>query len=814
MGSANPYFIGVLFLSILLLGTALYGWRSAPSVAMNRGFAAQTLLVTCWAIGIAGLHSGYATELWGRWTFTAVALMPPAFLRFVDSFPSRPFGISLFVARSTQILALLFASIASLTPWIAHSFVVRKTVLVRTPGFMMPAFSVFFLALTIVIFVILAMKIRAASGVGRAQLRLYSVGLFLFCVGATTTNLILPYVLDDSRYSILGPWFVLVFLAFVAHGIIRHRFMNLRLVCHNWLTVALASAIALSPLTLSVAIQRSTASRSEIGDLVILVVGGLATPLWLVTRRLLHRYVYRGDADFRSLVSRGSEQLSRMLGPNEISDVIAETISLAVRPNGIAVFTTSHDTRDAPLILTHNSGKQSPERSLCVAITQAIGNGRILASPTQVAVETQGEMSLEALQALEEHNWALVLPLNLDAEIVGAVAIGEKLSGAPYYREDVSLLRILTRQATFAFKNARLYQHVVLANQQIENIVATVPSGILVYYSENNVRILNHSALRLLGLNDAPTPAVVTKETLPCALTIALEQSLNSLDGVFEFALQCGQESIPVICATSALRSTDGTTFGVVVALTDVSLVNALEVERGRAERLEYYETLAAMLAHEIANPLAPIKAMTQLLAERVDDVGFVTQCAKTVTREVKRIERLVDRLRALSRPSSHQKHPLDVAVAVDEAISVVTPFFEERGIVVHLSTEASQTIVSGDADDLHELFLNLLINAAEATNPNSSVDVTVSADAEIVRVAITDHGPGIPPTLIDKLFEPLVSSKNRGSGLGLTVCQGIVARHRGRIEAVNHIDGAKFIVELPLATTQTINVTSSKATV
>jgi signal transduction histidine kinase len=674
----------------------------------------------------------------------------------------------------------------------------------------MPAFSVFFVACAVVVFAVLHTKRQSAAGVARAQLGLYSLGLLLFCIGAITTNLVLPYVLSDSRYSILGPWFVLLFLSFVAHGIVRYRFMNLRLVVQNWLTAALAAAIALLPLILTVigvrlAPSRSRATPLAVDDVVLLVAGATAIPAWLAVRRLLHRYVYRGDGDFQSLVSTASSRLAHMLPPEEVARVVADTIVAAVRPDSISVYgraTGTDEFRSLDLLVA--IGRGQPAKSLPESITSEIRRRSVLVSRTHVAVEIRPPLLSDKDGALKEHRWSLAFPLILDSELIGAVVIGEKLSGAPYYREDIGLLRVLIRQAAIALKNGELYRDVLLANQYIENIVATISSGIVVLYNSDNLRVLNHAAVNLLGLS-SPAPTTIPIHSVPREFAFALRDSLASGERAFEVTLKRDGTSLPLMCMTSALRDPKGETFGAVVAITDVSLVNALELERGRAERLAYYETLAATLAHEIANPLVPIKTMTQLLLRRKPDADFVAQCAGTMAREVDRIERLVNRLRALSHPANHEKRQVRILTVVEEAIAVIAPSLVERGIETRLQAPGQELMILGDEDDLHELFLNLLINAAEASDPGAVIEVTVSREGSTVRVAIVDHGSGIPDELISKLFEPLVSSKERGSGLGLTVCQGVAVRHGGKIEARNHSDGAVFVVELPLEANQEV---------
>ena len=107
--------------------------------------------------------------------------------------------------------------------------------------------------------------------------------------------------------------------------------------------------------------------------------------------------------------------------------------------------------------------------------------------------------------------------------------------------------------------------------------------------------------------------------------------------------------------------------------------------------------------------------------------------------------------------------------------------------------------VVAGDPNELHELFLNLLTNAAEATPDEGQVLLEARPETRTAWVRVSDSGTGIPASMVEHIFEPFVSSKQRGSGLGLTICSGIVQRHEGTLEADNTGSGAAFTVRIPL---------------
>src|SRR5688572_14889358 len=193
-----------------------------------------------------------------------------------------------------------------------------------------------------------------------------------------------------------------------------------------------------------------------------------------------------------------------------------------------------------------------------------------------------------------------------------------------------------------------------------------------------------------------------------------------------------------------------------------------------RAERLAYFEVLASGLAHEIKNPLVAIKTFTQLLPRRRDDDRFIDDFGRIATREMERMERLLERLRTLSRPGDRPRHPLDVRAPIREAAESLQPACDEKNITLVTSLGAIPCMVRGDHGELEQLFLNLLMNAHEATPPGGTLRVDLVRTDEHVAITVADTGPGIPSDLLERVFDPFFTTKQRGSGLGLTICAGI----------------------------------------
>jgi len=241
-----------------------------------------------------------------------------------------------------------------------------------------------------------------------------------------------------------------------------------------------------------------------------------------------------------------------------------------------------------------------------------------------------------------------------------------------------------------------------------------------------------------------------------------------------------------------------------VAVFSDLTPLRELERQRSRAERLAEFQVLTQALAHEIANPLSPIKTMTRLLEHRGGDKTFVQEFRRIVTRELERIERLVDRLRTVGRPQRILLGRVNLCKAVVSATEVLTAIADERGISLNCDLPAGEVAVIGDTAEYEEVFVNLIKNAIEAMPSGATqhrmVSIEVKASGGEALVRVEDTGPGFPPEVIDQTFVPFVSAKPRGSGLGLVICASVVQRAGGQIDVANAPKGGIVTLRLPLA--------------
>ena len=218
-----------------------------------------------------------------------------------------------------------------------------------------------------------------------------------------------------------------------------------------------------------------------------------------------------------------------------------------------------------------------------------------------------------------------------------------------------------------------------------------------------------------------------------------------------------------------------------------------------------------AMLAHELRNPLAPVKAATELLKLSGVNPQRISQAVTIIDRQVRHMTELVDDLLDVSRVTRGlvelERHPVDVGQVVANAVEQSRPIIEARGHALHVHGGLAPALVSGDATRLVQVVTNLLSNAAKYTPQGGAIDVRVDADADggTVRIAVRDNGSGIEADLLPHVFDVFtqgVRTPDRsqgGLGLGLALVKSIVALHHGSVRALSDGPGTGSTFEILL---------------
>jgi len=224
-----------------------------------------------------------------------------------------------------------------------------------------------------------------------------------------------------------------------------------------------------------------------------------------------------------------------------------------------------------------------------------------------------------------------------------------------------------------------------------------------------------------------------------------------------------------------------------------------------RADRLASLGTLTAGLAHEIRNPLVAIKTLTQLLPERLEDEEFRNHFLSIAAGEVDRISHLVNELLDFARPSSPKLEFEDVNSILDGMILLVSTESKKKHIHVDKQYAPELPSVKVDGEQIKQVFLNVLLNAIEATPESGEITVKTRSFLKpggepYLQVEFKDTGCGIPQEYLEEIFNPFYTTKTTGSGLGLSISNQIVLDHKGYIDVESQVSkGTSFFINLPV---------------
>jgi two-component system nitrogen regulation sensor histidine kinase NtrY len=248
---------------------------------------------------------------------------------------------------------------------------------------------------------------------------------------------------------------------------------------------------------------------------------------------------------------------------------------------------------------------------------------------------------------------------------------------------------------------------------------------------------------------------------------------------------------------TTPLGREDGTADGVVVVFDDVSPLV-------RAQKVAAWREVARRLAHEIKNPLTPIRLSAERLHRHFAGApastrDLVAECTTAIVTEVESLKGLVDEFSQFARMPAPRAADTDLHELLQDVLSLYRGLLADVEFRADLAPDMPK--IALDQEQFRRVVINLVDNAIEAMDRRGRIDILTAHDRRraVARVVVADDGPGIPAGERDKLFLPHYSTKRRGSGLGLAIVRRVVEEHGGTIAVEdNEPRGTRFVIELP----------------
>lgn len=351
------------------------------------------------------------------------------------------------------------------------------------------------------------------------------------------------------------------------------------------------------------------------------------------------------------------------------------------------------------------------------------------------------------------------------------------------------------------------------------HMVGNMRNGVLAIARDGAVVLVNDEACRLFDL-----PPGASLVGMPYGEVLHGHPDIvRVLGGAFDMVtlpnraeLRLRSTSTVIGYTLSLVRDEAGTTVGAALFFKDLTDVEQIEERERLRDRLAAVGEMAAVMAHEIKNPLAGIEVMAALLRRKTRDNPDAQTLVTEIINESKLANAIVQEVLAFVRPIRLQLFPTSVADALNSALTLVDGEAARGATAVTLHVPTDLPPVGGDYHQLTQVFANLLINAYQALAGRGHVHVTArlatteeagalvpggQTAAPTVVVEVADNGPGVPADVADKIFNPFFTTKPKGSGLGLAIVRKIVDAHEGRIDMTTTDGrGTCFRVTLPVA--------------
>jgi PAS domain S-box-containing protein len=415
-----------------------------------------------------------------------------------------------------------------------------------------------------------------------------------------------------------------------------------------------------------------------------------------------------------------------------------------------------------------------------------------------------------------------LLPTVIERVLAQRRVLAEKRQAEEALRKTLEELeaRVAARTAALQQANAKLQAEIAERRQaeaalrkseeRFRLLVHIVGSAIVVLSCEYRIVEFNQEAERVLGWSrqevlgkqylDLCVPHTMRQRVAADLHQVVWGQPVRGVESVVR--TREGQERI-MLWNFSRLLDADETPLGLIASGQDITARKRAEQEMQRADRLALVGQLASGLAHEIGTPLNVIAGNAELLRQDLMAQGLAVAELETIEAQADRITRLMERLLAFARAKKQPMAPLSLQTVLSQALRLVEPRFRHEAITAVVEVPADLPRIWGVADQLEQVFLNVLVNAWHAMPGGGTVTIRAGTmDAQHVQITLQDTGDGMSPEALARAFEPFYSTKGElGTGLGLPICRQIVDSHRGTIRLDSTPgEGTTVTITLPRA--------------
>ena len=372
------------------------------------------------------------------------------------------------------------------------------------------------------------------------------------------------------------------------------------------------------------------------------------------------------------------------------------------------------------------------------------------------------------------------------------IIVGLVIAGLTFYE----IRRILARLS-------KSYRESSEARDYLQSLFDSLVSGVVVIGQGGGVQTISKSFRKVMGLVPDEALNASYAEVLgdKQALTEAVGDYLESKpSGSRYFGRHEMVESRLFDVYGSPLLIADEQR-GVILVFVEMTEVERAQSELRRNRALSAVGQMTAQIAHEIKNPLGSIRFATEVLKRKGDQSGESKDTLEVIDRSVDHLAAIVTELSEFARPKELNRTETDLNKLLDDLMPMVADRLNDKEVRIKRDYADDLPSAAFDPTELRKLFLNLIINAIDASEPGSEIEVKTSIAAKgLVTVAVTDHGAGMDPETRRRVFEPFYTTKQAGTGLGMAIAKKIAELHRGDLGVASRLgEGTTITVRLPV---------------
>ena len=403
------------------------------------------------------------------------------------------------------------------------------------------------------------------------------------------------------------------------------------------------------------------------------------------------------------------------------------------------------------------------------------------------------------------------VPVWSENRIVGVLALA-RATGAPFAVSEVERLAQIADHAGVGFQTAQAGQALRQSEERYRRLLSVATDAIVTLDPYGTITSFNAAAERLWQVPERrargrPWSSVLTFED-ESEVRVFIRRALAGASVTFEEHVRRADGERGFVAATISPLVEAGQTVAVLVIVRDVSEQRQVQAQLLQAEKMSAMGLLVGGMAHEVNNPLASILAHLELLLGDARDSATL-DALLAVKAETDRAAQIVRNLLTYVRGQGSERALVDLRDPVSGALALRRNQLQNQQIELAVVLPPTPLMVRGNRINLQQVLMNLLVNSEHALRQAGRpghVWIRVAAEEGNAVITVDDDGPGIAPELTSRIFDPFFTTKpeGEGTGLGLSVSAGIIADHQGRISASDRPGGgARFEIELPLATTQ-----------